>query len=136
MAERLRVLRSRTWNVVGAATALVFAAVCGLLGILGDRGADDYEVGVLFWGLGAAVMVAAAVRVLMVGVVVTPGGLTFRELFRTRTLPWAWLSSVDVLPNRQEFVGGPTIYNPTVHYAAPGQPKRQLTLTALGAHRL
>src|SRR6478752_8313033 len=42
VAVELRVLRSRTWNVVGATTLLGFAALCAALGVLADpRAADD-----------------------------------------------------------------------------------------------
>jgi hypothetical protein len=132
---RRHVLRSRTWNVVGALALLGFAGLCGALGFYDDPGAADHEIGLVIWGTGAAVCLAGAVRVLGVGVIATSKGLTVRELLHTTKLPWAWLSRVAVQPNRQVLTGGPTLYNPTIHYVEPRQGPRTVTVTALGAHR-
>jgi len=40
------------------------------------------------------------VRVLVVGIIATPKGLTVRELPRTTKLPWTWLSQLNVLIRR------------------------------------
>lgn len=136
MAVRFPVLRSLTWNVVGAGVLLGFGAVCAGLGVFSDVGAADHLIGLVFWGVAAAVCLAGAVRVLLVGVVATPTGLTVRELLSTTKLPWPCLSHVDVRANRQVLARGPTLYNPTIHYVVPGQRlRRTVTVTALGAHR-
>ena len=100
MTAEFRVLRSKTWNVAGALVCLVFAALCEGVGFFDDPQPADHEVGLIFWTGAAALCVVGAVRVLVVGIIATPKGLTVRELPRTTKLPWTWLSQLNVLIRR------------------------------------
>src|SRR6185312_6558107 len=66
-----RMLRSRTWNLTGALVLFGFAATCGWFGLYHDPGAVDRPGDLIGWGAGAALCVAGAIRVLMVGVIAT-----------------------------------------------------------------
>jgi len=131
-------LRSRTWNLTGALVLFGFAATCGWFGLYHDPGAVDRPGDLIGWGAGAALCVAGAIRVLMVGVIATAERLTVRELLSTTKLPWPWLSHVDVRAKEMTRPGllRTTLYNPTIHYMVPGRrTKHMVTVTALGAHR-
>ena len=90
-----------------------------------------------------AALVAAAVRVLIVGVIVTADGLVVRELLSTKRLPWASLRRAEVRRSdgvRLELYGPRTarvLHNPTIHYVPRGEKvPRLVTVTALGTYRL
>jgi hypothetical protein len=126
------------WNTVAAILLIGLATLCGAVGYFGnvDQADGDTTGPALIFSGGILILVIGATRVLVVGVIVTPDGLTVRELFRTKKLPWACLRHADV----RRSTGGArqlnVVYNPTLHYWVPGTKiAKTVTLTSLGAIR-
>jgi hypothetical protein len=124
------------WNAVVAILLFGLAALCGGADYYGSTRAEgDTTAGTLIFAGGVVILVMGAIRVLVVGVIVTPDGLTVRDLFRTKKLPWACLRHTDVRRSGGGYHSNFRYY-PTLHYWVPGTKAAEtVMLASLGAIR-
>jgi Bacterial PH domain len=127
------VLRSWLWNVVSAGVLPLLAGGC----VAFDLGSPPVAVRALAGGVALA-LVACAGRVLTVGVRATPDGLVVRELFSTKTLPWAAIRGAKLVTHRPQTFGSPSVSTsmPELRYVDVYGNRRRVRITALGARRI
>ena len=124
-------LRSWPWTIALAGVLIGFVLI-GAAGL----GARTSGLEVLLSFAVSAAAAAGVVRVLNMGVKVTPSGLIIRDLTRTALVPWDRVRGVTAEQT------GRRVYAPVLHLAQAGAGRRgrapgeRLEITVLGSYRV
>jgi hypothetical protein len=121
--------RSWFWNIV-------MMAIMGFMGLLAVPVAvtESHPAVAVGFGLMAALLMAGAVRALMLGVAARPAGIVVRSFWRSRTIPWGEVERITdggVSPGMSGAVGATC---PVVVRRAPDGGTSTVELEPLGGY--